>query len=103
MIFSGVEIENGAIVDPPISSLSAQSTLVNGQYQPTLTIKPGEIQRWRMLNASVVFMRVQLEGQILHKLAVDGDTLERVSPEEIIEIQPGGRVDMLVQLDRPGT
>lgn len=103
MIFSGVEIKNGAIVDPPISSLSAQSTLVNGQYQPTLTIKPGEIQRWRMLNASVVFMRVQLEGQILHKLAVDGNTLERVSPEEIIEIPPGGRVDVLVQLDRPGT
>jgi FtsP/CotA-like multicopper oxidase with cupredoxin domain len=103
MIFSQVQIKGGAIVDADISPLSAQSTLVNGRYQPTLTIRPGEIQRWRMLNASVVFMRLQLDGHVMHQMAVDGNTMAKVVPQEVIEIPPGGRVDVLVQLDRAGT
>jgi FtsP/CotA-like multicopper oxidase with cupredoxin domain len=103
MIFSQVEIKDGAIVDADISPLSAQSTLVNGRYQPTLTIAPGEIQRWRLVNASVVFLRLQLDGHVLHKMAVDGNTLAEVVPEDVVEIPPGGRADVLVQLDRQGT
>jgi FtsP/CotA-like multicopper oxidase with cupredoxin domain len=103
MVFSQVELKNGAIVPAPISSLSVQSTLVNGRYQPSLTIAPGEIQRWRLVNASVVFLRFQLDGHVLHQMAVDGNTMAEVVPQEVVEIPPGGRVDVLVQLDREGT
>lgn len=103
MIFSQVELKNGAIVDADLSPLSAQSTLVNGQYQPSLTIAPGEIQRWRLLNASVVFLRLRMDGHVLRQMAVDGNTMAEVVPQEVVEIPPGGRVDVLVQLDREGT
>jgi FtsP/CotA-like multicopper oxidase with cupredoxin domain len=103
MIFSQVELKNGAIVQPDISPLSAQSTLVNGQFQPALTIAPGEIQRWRLVNASVVFLRLRLDGHVLHQMAVDGNTMAEVVPQEVVEIPPGGRVDVLVQLGREGT
>jgi FtsP/CotA-like multicopper oxidase with cupredoxin domain len=103
MVFSQVEIAKGAIVPAPISSLSVQSTVVNGQYQPSLRIAPGEIQRWRMVNASVVFLRLKLDGHVMHKMAVDGNTMAAVVPEDVVEIAPGGRVDVLVQLDREGT
>lgn len=102
MIFSQVEVKDGAIVDADISFLSQQSTLVNGLYQPSLAIRPGEIQRWRFVNASVVFLRLQLDGHVLHKMAVDGNTLTHVSPERVVEIPPGGRVDVLMQTDREG-
>ncbi len=103
MIFSQVEIKDGAIEEAQISLLSRQATLVNGQYQPSLVITPGEIQRWRLVNASVVFLRLQLDGHLLHKMAVDGNTMARVTPEEVLEIPPGGRADVLVQTDRAGT
>ena len=32
---------------------AAPQTLVNGQVNPTITIKPGEIQRWRIINATM--------------------------------------------------
>lgn len=102
MIFSQVEVKDGAIVDADISFLSQQSTLVNGLYQPSLAIRPGEIQRWRFVNASVVFLRLQLDGHVLHKMAVGGNTLTHVSPERVVEIPPGGRVDVLMQTDREG-
>ena len=103
MLISQVEIKNGAIAEAATSSLSSQATLVNGQYQPTLTIRPGEIQRWRLVNASVVFLRLRLDGHVLHKMAVDGNTMAQVVPEEVVEIPPGGRADVLVQADRAGT
>ena len=102
MIFSQVEIKDGAIEDADISSLSRQSTLVNGRYQPSLSMRPGEIQRWRFVNASVVFLRLQLDGHWLHKMAVDGNTMAQVVPEQVVEIPPGGRADVLVQTDREG-
>ena len=37
--------------------------LVNGQFQPTLDIAQGEVQRWRICNASSVFYRLRLAGR----------------------------------------
>ena len=37
--------------------------LVYGQYQPVLTIKPGQSQRWRVLNATNArYLRLALTG-----------------------------------------
>jgi FtsP/CotA-like multicopper oxidase with cupredoxin domain len=53
--------------------------LVNGQVAPTITIRPGEVQRWRFINAS--FNRsilLQLEDHDLHEIALDGIYLPQV-------------------------
>jgi len=97
LILSQIEIQDGAIVDGAKSSLSNQATLVNGQYQPILKIAPGEIQRWRILNAGSVFYRLQLDHHVLNTIAIDGNALAATQPTEVLEIPPGGRADVLVQ------
>jgi FtsP/CotA-like multicopper oxidase with cupredoxin domain len=97
LLISQIEIDDDTIVDADKSSLSKQVTLVNGQYQPTIEIAPGEIQRWRIMNASVVFFRLGLQGHEWHTIAVDGNTLTAPAVSGVVEVSPGARVDVLVR------
>lgn len=97
IMISQTEIKDGGIVSGEDSALSAQVTLVNGVYQPAAEIAPGEVQRWRILNASSVFLRLQLEGHPLHVIAIDGNPLTATQTLDLLELPPGGRADVLVQ------
>ena len=72
--------------------------LVNGQLNPTITIKPGETQRWRVQNLtpSTTF-RLRLDDHQLHQIAKDGNTLDETWTHESIVLGPGERTEMLVQ------
>jgi FtsP/CotA-like multicopper oxidase with cupredoxin domain len=75
-----------------------QVVTVNGQVNPVLSIKPGEIQRWRVLNASNArFYKLSLEGHTLHVVGTDGGLLDKPYPVERILLAPGERVDLLVK------
>lgn len=51
---------------------------INGTVLPDITIHPGEVQRWRILNVGPdSIVRVGLEGQAFTVLATDGNTLHR--------------------------
>jgi len=77
---------------------------VNGQRNPTLEVRPGETQRWRVLNASTAFTyRIQLDGHVLNQIASDGNTFAEVSPEQSIELVPGARFEAIVQIGEAGT
>ena len=77
---------------------------VNGQLNPTLAVHPGETQRWRFLNASTAFTyRIALDGHVLNEIAQDGNTLSRVSPQEYVDLLPGGRFEAIVQIGAAGT
>jgi suppressor of ftsI len=78
--------------------LKSQLRLVNGQLNPTIDIRHGETQRWRIVNASVnsVF-KLQLEGHTLHQIATDGNPFCRVAGRDSIVITPGQRVEVLVR------
>src|SRR5690606_7046999 len=46
---------------------------VNGDVLPTLEIRPGEIQRWRIINASAGrYYRLALEGAAMIQVGTDG-------------------------------
>jgi len=52
---------------------AARFIAVNGIREPTITMRPGEVQRWRILHAGWqddIFM--ELEGHALHAIARDG-------------------------------
>jgi FtsP/CotA-like multicopper oxidase with cupredoxin domain len=86
----------GQIKPPP--SPGPPELLVNGVYQPTLHIRPGELQRWRIANATGErFVKLALPGVTFQVLAYDGQTLEYMRPEREILIGPGERVDVLVR------
>ncbi len=51
---------------------------VNGQVRPTIPIRAGELQRWRIVNASAARVyRLALAGQSLVQVATDGGLIER--------------------------
>jgi len=71
---------------------------VNGVVHPTLTIRSGEVQRWRIINASGARVyRLALEGQTLIYVGSDGGLFEH--PEEVSEILlgVGERAEVLVR------
>jgi FtsP/CotA-like multicopper oxidase with cupredoxin domain len=103
MVFSQAQIKDGAVAEADTSPLATQSTLVNGRYQPSFEIVPGHLQRWRLLNASVVFLRLRLDGHLMHPVAIDGNAMTKPASKRILEIPPGGRADILVRADRAGT
>ena len=84
--------------------LKSYLRLVNGQLNPTMTIRPGETQRWRVLNASsnVTFL-LHLDGHQLHQIAKDGNTLNQTWTRDAIPLAPGERVEVLVQAGEKGT
>lgn len=78
--------------------------LINGTINPTVKIRPGEIQRWRIFNANnnrIVVLR--LDGHAFEVLARDGNTARRMQSTSILRIGPGSRREVLVRGGAPDT
>ena len=83
---------------------------VNGKFQPAVTLRPGEIQRWRFINATATpggYMDLQLldsrnRRQEFMVISIDGYPLRRRLRRTSYVLPPAGRVDFLVRLRRPG-
>jgi FtsP/CotA-like multicopper oxidase with cupredoxin domain len=72
--------------------------LVNGQERPTVTIQPGETQRWRIANISAnQFYNLQLVGHQFHCIATDGNPLSELETQDLLLLGPGERAEVLVQ------
>jgi len=78
----------------------------NGVTNPTLRMSPGEVQRWRLLDAaSGVTLVVGLEGHSLHVIANDGITvpnMQTLAPGQPYVLGTGQRADVLVKAGAPG-
>jgi FtsP/CotA-like multicopper oxidase with cupredoxin domain len=71
---------------------------VNGQVMPTLQIQPGEVQRWRVINASAGrYYRLALPGHTLTHVGSDGGLFERPVDVEEILLASAERVELLVR------
>jgi bilirubin oxidase len=89
---------------PPNSAMDWQSgregdyLLVNGQYQPVLSIAPGQSQRWRILNATNArYLRLALSGHTMTLIGTDGGLLRAPRPglDEIL-LAPAERIEVVV-------
>ena len=79
-------------------------TTINGVTLPVITLRPGEVERWRFIHAGVhESIMVRLDGHKLHEIATDGIPLGRIATREEIELQPGNRSDVLIKAGAPGT
>ncbi|MDJ0336721.1 multicopper oxidase family protein [Cryobacterium sp. PH31-O1] len=71
--------------------------LVNGQLTPELTARPGERERWRVINACTSrYLRLQLDGQQLTLLGIDSGRFETARDVGEVVLAPGNRADLLV-------
>lgn len=72
--------------------------MVNGQVNPVLRAEPGQVQRWRILNASSGrFYKLSLSNHTLQLIGTDGGLLDKPYPRTQILLSPGERVDILVK------
>jgi FtsP/CotA-like multicopper oxidase with cupredoxin domain len=71
--------------------------LVNGQSAPRLTARPGDRERWRIVNACVArYLRLRLDGQRLQLIGMDSGRLRMPQATGELLLAPGNRADLLV-------
>jgi FtsP/CotA-like multicopper oxidase with cupredoxin domain len=77
--------------------------LVNGKAEPELTIAVGQIERWRIVNASSArYVRLSLGGTPFRILGTDGGLLEAPVATDELLLAPADRVDLAVGPLREG-
>jgi FtsP/CotA-like multicopper oxidase with cupredoxin domain len=79
--------------------ISADGEIIslNGQINPNVTIKPGEVQFWRIAHIGAsLFIKFAMAGLPLYVIATDGHPM--ASPKLMTEIfiSPGQRIDAIV-------
>ncbi|EPX60872.1 multicopper oxidase, types 2 and 3 [Cystobacter fuscus DSM 2262] len=81
---------------------------INGEVEPTLQLRPGEVQRWRFIHAG---FRNNLQLKLVRRdpktgaeeflpqylIALDGITTGSIDPLEAVELHPAYRADVLVR------
>ena len=99
MVFQNVTVKNGVVTSSQYLTPEHRLITINGQVQPRVDIRPGETQRWRILNASYErFLKIlPMGGARYWQLSSDANTFAH--PKQIGEIwlAPGQRMEVLVQ------
>lgn len=76
---------------------------VNGVLNPKITMYPGEVQRWRLLNAAEgKFLSLALQGHDFNVLGWDGLTQAAPEGTDVLMMSSGNRVEVLVKAGKPG-
>src|SRR5688500_1026458 len=71
--------------------------LVNGRKEPELTIAAGQIERWRIVNASSArYVRLSVGGRPFTLLGTDGGLIDAPLSMTEILLTPGDRVELAV-------
>lgn len=71
--------------------------LVNGRSEPELTVAAGQVERWRILNASSArYVRLSIGGRPFRILGTDGGLIEAPVEVEEVLLAPADRVDVAV-------
>ena len=69
---------------------------INGQVNPAVMIRPGEVQFWRIAHIGAsLFIKLRIEGMPLYVVATDGHFLSRPQRLTEIFIGPGQRIDAI--------
>jgi FtsP/CotA-like multicopper oxidase with cupredoxin domain len=102
LIVSDISLRGDDTVRPPsrpevMMGREGDLLMVNGQAQPEISMRPGERERWRIINACTSrYLRLALDGQQVHLLGTDIAHLPRPEPVEQVLLSPGNRADLLV-------
>ena len=77
---------------------------VNGQRDPIIRMRPGEVQRWRIVHAGHEDnLRLALGGHGLQVIAYDGIPRPEIERADTLLMAPGQRADVLVQAGAAGS
>jgi FtsP/CotA-like multicopper oxidase with cupredoxin domain len=86
---SDIDMENGR---------EGNVLFVNGQIRPSIPIRNGEVQRWRVVNASAARVyRLAIPGQTLLQVGSDDGLFEHAAETKEIVVANSERVELLVR------
>ncbi len=88
-----------------IDSNAPTVRLVNGQLQPTVTMRPGQTELWRLANEGAdIFYNLDLPGYSFTVVGQDGYPVSEVTTANTLLLPPAKRWDVLVTApEQPGT
>ena len=102
LLLKDAQIGDGRIVHRDIGDDAVRT--VNGLLDPTITLRPGETQLWRIGNVGAdLYYLLTLGGHRFFEVARDGHRLTRLVPKRQLLLEPGAREEVLVQAAGPGT
>lgn len=105
IVLSDIAVQEDGTLEPPDSGGDAgtvfgregQVVLVNGQVNPSLTLRAGSVQRWRFVNtAKSRYFQLVMDGQPFTTIGVDGGLLATPVERDKLVIAAGERMDVLV-------
>ena len=86
------------------SETATRFLAINGQRRPVIDMRPGEVQRWRLVGSQYQDnMFLELDRHQLNVIAYDGIQLGAMQSMKQLLMSPGQRADVLVQAGGPGT
>jgi len=101
LVFKGFALDPAASTPTmlPVDSASADLVImtVNGVVNPTMALRPGETQTWRMGNmGNDGFLRIALDDHRFTVLATDGHPVFETWTTKEVTLAPGARVEVAV-------
>lgn len=103
LVLDDVALDRKAQVKPPgwwieqHNGREGSTRLVNGRREPELTIAAGQVERWRIVNASSArYVRLSVGGQPFTMLGTDGGLLGAPVTMREVLLAPADRVDIAV-------
>lgn len=102
MVLKDISLSNGApaahTMDDFMNGKEGNVVMINGKVNPVLTMKPGQVQRWKIVNASNArFYKLSLGSHTLQVIGTDGGLLDKPYAQSTILLSPGERIDVLVK------
>jgi suppressor of ftsI len=98
------QVEGDAIKTHNVSISAPTNRTVNGQINPTIRIRPGEVQLWRLANLSAnIYYDVRLQRAQFTVIGHDGNPVGETFAADHLLLAAANRFDVLVRGGPPGT
>jgi FtsP/CotA-like multicopper oxidase with cupredoxin domain len=103
LLLKDLKTENGMpVVDPDPSGPTTRT--INGLYKPTLRMRPGRLEFWRIGNqSSNIFYSLHMNDQTFYVIASDGNLQNRPTATKTLLLPPGSRREVLIYGPPAGT
>jgi FtsP/CotA-like multicopper oxidase with cupredoxin domain len=89
--------------DPKVTG-PPKNTTINGRLLPLITLRPGQVERWRFIDSGLfemldMWLENPESGRVINfrQIALDGITLRRVKEVRDVKMGPGYRTDVMVK------
>ncbi len=102
MILRDIQIKHGRVPNPPDPG-DPTMRLVNGLRNPTIPIKPGEVQLWRVGNIGAdIYYDLEIEGHKIYEIARDGVRNTQPMIYDHLLLPTSSRSEFLIVGGEPG-